>query len=395
MELKTKLNEYKGSNVSLQVSEDLKKIAAYSYSWWQFVTTDKVGNIIFNNYTYSNSTSGHQSDVHSKLRWLGLSINLELRKTNKSLGSLKDAIKDEIKCYKYEIKVLNEQIKKPRTHKRKNEERKKDIKNKEYRIKDLENYLKNYIDKQLIPVKTIKFKFRPDQYTEQSEIDSTVASFAKYFKKPNGKLQKNELTECLNKYASMYAYHDAPENLDNLKNLFNLKQSHIQSILVYKHLNDVNNMIPNDNTPEYLQLKRWIKTNDINRDNLNLLSLEKLHTYQINKQNRKNYTPSEPNYFPVNQKLLQIKNIDGIKIIETDRDLRTEGKKQSHCIGSKYYIDRCKEGYNALNYKGYTFFLTPDLRLVETHGKHNRSTPYELQLELSKILNQDLSGNAA
>jgi ribosomal protein S30 len=58
-----RLKLYKASNVTY--SPETKE--AYSYGWWQF--TKKIGNVVlFNNYTYSSSTSRHQSKVSRILR---------------------------------------------------------------------------------------------------------------------------------------------------------------------------------------------------------------------------------------------------------------------------------------------------------------------------------------
>lgn len=66
-------NCYKASNVELHVKD--KELSAYSYDWWLFLT--KIGDkVIFNNYSYSPSTSGHQSKVRRQLEALGIKIDL-------------------------------------------------------------------------------------------------------------------------------------------------------------------------------------------------------------------------------------------------------------------------------------------------------------------------------
>lgn len=64
---------YKASNVTF----DPSTITAYSYNWWKFVGLVE-GKVIFNNYSYSVSTSKHQSKVRQLLATLGVKIDLEL-----------------------------------------------------------------------------------------------------------------------------------------------------------------------------------------------------------------------------------------------------------------------------------------------------------------------------
>ncbi len=67
-------NIYKAANVSYNPTTK----EAYSYSWWAFVKLIK-GKIVFNQYTYSNSTSKHQSKVRSLLRDLNIKIDREVQ----------------------------------------------------------------------------------------------------------------------------------------------------------------------------------------------------------------------------------------------------------------------------------------------------------------------------
>lgn len=48
---------------------------AYSFRWWRFVDRIK-GKTVFNGYSYSNSTSEHQSSTLSLLRQLGIEIDV-------------------------------------------------------------------------------------------------------------------------------------------------------------------------------------------------------------------------------------------------------------------------------------------------------------------------------
>lgn len=48
---------------------------AHSYGWWRFVSFQH-GQLIFNDYQYSNTTRGHQSKVRRLLGELGLTIDV-------------------------------------------------------------------------------------------------------------------------------------------------------------------------------------------------------------------------------------------------------------------------------------------------------------------------------
>lgn len=68
--LKTR-NEWVASNCRFYGDE----VRATSYDWWNFV--NKIdGKVIFNGYSYSNSTSGHQWKVRSLLENLGIKVDL-------------------------------------------------------------------------------------------------------------------------------------------------------------------------------------------------------------------------------------------------------------------------------------------------------------------------------
>ena len=105
-----------------------------------------------------------------------------------------------------------------------------------------------------------------------------------------------------------------------------------------------------------------------------------------NKVNRKNYEPKEPQALMVNPKLQEIEGTEHLQVIKTDRELRLEGRKQHHCIGSRHYIEKALRGYNAVNYKGYTFFFSPTLTLLETSGKYNSRTPEVIKNELLTLI---------
>lgn len=66
--MKCNLKEKKGvyQNSTKTCVFDPKKMAAHSYSWWQFVRKER-GDVYFNNYRYSVSTHAHQRAVFDKL----------------------------------------------------------------------------------------------------------------------------------------------------------------------------------------------------------------------------------------------------------------------------------------------------------------------------------------
>lgn len=152
-----RLKEYKESNVSLTVEP---KLEAYSYNWWLFVTRYK-GLVIFNDTNYSNPTCKHQSKVRSVLDDLNIKIDIELNHTVKTLGQygpptmykgenspldgdyVKAAIEDEIENINLENKKITDLIKKPRTHKAKNQERKQQILQNKKQIKKLKKVLRS------------------------------------------------------------------------------------------------------------------------------------------------------------------------------------------------------------------------------------------------------------
>lgn len=391
MKLLVTKNQYKSSNCELNISENMQEISAYSYDWWKFVATDKVGNIIFNDSTYSVSTSGHQGDVNNKLRELGLKPHLRLHRVIDNLGNLKIAINTEIKEIKKEITELNRLINKKGTHRVKNSERKQTIAELEFQIKDLINFRDNYLDKKIYPIKKSKNDYsRSEDYwddDDKKEIIKQLDSYKKYFLKPNGKLQANEYNDFINYKKDVSDY--APNSLEKLKLLLNLDQKSIQIALAYRHIADVENMIPDQDTIEFQKLQKFAIKHEINRDSLNLFKLDKLHTKQINDLNRKVYVKKEEVPFPVNEKLIQAESKcekGELSVIKLPSQLRGEGRKQGHCIGSKHYIDQCHQGKQALNFKGYTYLLNNDLSVYETHGKYNCNTPDSVTEELYKLI---------
>lgn len=70
---------YKAANVTFDASQ----IEAFSYGWWKFVKVIQ-GKIVFNEYSYSTTTSKHQYKVKALMRELGIDVDLYV-KTKASL----------------------------------------------------------------------------------------------------------------------------------------------------------------------------------------------------------------------------------------------------------------------------------------------------------------------
>ena len=94
---------------------------ATSYNWWVFIKLIN-GVLVFNNYNYSPSTIKHQYKVRDLLRELEIDIDITIE-APKGLQDLNSAIAH----YDYLIKELNDAIAKPRSQKKKNLERQKQI----------------------------------------------------------------------------------------------------------------------------------------------------------------------------------------------------------------------------------------------------------------------------
>ena len=98
---------------------NLSTCKAYSYDWWCFVTKVN-GLVIFNQTTYSQTTCRHQSKA---LRILDYKYDLKLNFTRKNLNGLESALNNEIENCKHAIKELIATIRKPRTRKKANDQR--------------------------------------------------------------------------------------------------------------------------------------------------------------------------------------------------------------------------------------------------------------------------------
>lgn len=111
-------NIYKNYNGTNQF--DPETFLAVSYNWWIFVK-DFDGVKVFNTYSYSPTTCKHQSNMRGLLQDLGERVDYywELE----CPGGLQD-LQSGVDLYEIRIDCLKASIARPRTHKKKNEERK-------------------------------------------------------------------------------------------------------------------------------------------------------------------------------------------------------------------------------------------------------------------------------
>lgn len=375
MKHKPTKNTYEQANNFIRVDLKNNILEAWSYDWWQYITIDSVGNVFMQDTSYSSFTSKHQSNVRSILRRLGIRVNVSVYNCKEShFGhGINSVLTDEIAAIEKWNENLLAETKVKGSWKKTNKSRLEKIVMNEYRIKDLINYRDNYVDKKVIPSKASK------QPHEERGLE-------KYFTKPNGVIDVNGMKSI----AQRMGYGDAPESIDNIKNLLGLNNnSCIDSILIYEFSNDLNNMIPDVDSVEYQKLLKAIKRYKLDVKNMSTHCLDKLHTFLTNLQNARTYEPKPAVEFELSKEVLALTDkvpSKELTIIRTDKQLRSEGRKQNHCIGSSDYISQCMQGYQALNYKGYTFFLTPDNKIDQTQGKHNCSTPWEYREELETLL---------
>lgn len=139
-----RLKQYKASNVVV----DLENQTAHSYGWWRFWTVEN-GVSLFNGTFYSQSTCGHQSKTRGVI---GYDFDLVLRHTKANLTNPAEAVISEIKGIVCEIEQLTKLIKKPRTHKAKNEQRRQQIEDYKQQIKQCQQVLMKLTAPQLTAV---------------------------------------------------------------------------------------------------------------------------------------------------------------------------------------------------------------------------------------------------
>ena len=104
---------------------------ATSYTWWQYLAP--IGSkLVFNSYSYSNTTARHQSDTLQLLRDKNIAIDLYVE-CPKGLQDLESGIL----LYKDRIAALRAQIQAPRSREAKNRDRAQDISNLHLKILEL------------------------------------------------------------------------------------------------------------------------------------------------------------------------------------------------------------------------------------------------------------------
>jgi len=117
-----KLNVYKNSTGSNYF--DPETMVATSYNWWVYLKRIK-GKLVFNDYSYSPSTSGHQSALKGVLKDLGIKIDIIVFcRQGLTDSGINEAIEDKFKSI-VELEIL---IARKGSKKETNEFRKKQIK---------------------------------------------------------------------------------------------------------------------------------------------------------------------------------------------------------------------------------------------------------------------------
>lgn len=103
-------NMWKNSTGSctLKLGKERQDLEAHSYNWWCFAKYIN-GVLVFNNYTYSVSTTAHQSRVRMMLSDLGHEIGLYIE-SPRGLDDLESSLK----YYSMKIEEYEEHLKKPR-----------------------------------------------------------------------------------------------------------------------------------------------------------------------------------------------------------------------------------------------------------------------------------------
>jgi hypothetical protein len=153
MKYYSRLKLYKASNVYFNP----ETCQAYSYNWWRFVDRIK-GKVVFNGYTYSSSTSKHQSKVRSVLASKGIKIDFYIE-APRGLQDLDAALAYTYRQYfEAKAKLLN-----PKRLKKLDAEKKRDVLYYKERIKEIK-YLGGRID--LERIKSIA------ETVENSAVDS-------------------------------------------------------------------------------------------------------------------------------------------------------------------------------------------------------------------------------
>lgn len=130
MKFRPRLELY--TNYNKSNTFDPKTMQAYSYTWWLYVDVIK-GKVVFNDYTYSPTTSGHQSEMRYLLSELGINIDLVVE----IHGGLQDFKNGALKPLYKTIFQLEIEMNRKGSNKKKNESRLKTIESIKNQIKEV------------------------------------------------------------------------------------------------------------------------------------------------------------------------------------------------------------------------------------------------------------------
>jgi hypothetical protein len=125
------------------------EVVARSYDWWQYIKTDSVGNVYFQDSYYSSSTSVHQRAARAILRRLGIPVAYTFRATVQGLQKGIDAAFDaEIAVYRSWIKDAKEKITAKGSWRKTNLQRENAIEGHLKTIAQIEAFRTRYLDKE-------------------------------------------------------------------------------------------------------------------------------------------------------------------------------------------------------------------------------------------------------
>jgi len=363
MKLQVNNNTYVASNNEVYISEDMSRVSACSYDWWKYIATDSVGNIIFNHVRYSISTSRHQNQAHTILSRLGIRKNLRLSYTKNNLTDIRGTIEDEIRCIKLRQSELLYAATNKGSRKATNSCRANEFKKLHYRVKDLERFLDNYLDKKKAPV---------------GKYNISLERLGSVFMKSNGKIDTDLISKIDTRAYCSGLNNDSNKTLKTLLGVSKIDAA------CYVFSNDLATMLE-DHILDPAVAKR---VKSLIKNGVNSFTLDKIHTYLVNKLNKVAYTPADKEAvdYKINPALLGKKDLT--PIINRYK-LRQEGKVQHHCIGrSKNYHDGIVTKSNqAFNFMGYTFYTKYDLTIIAAHGKYNSKVPSKAIEKFKSIIN--------
>ena len=142
------------------------KMQAESFNWWTYFYVIK-GKNVFNDYSYSVSTSAHQRYLKACLKELGIKIDVFVYQRESLLSYGQPYIN--IEQYYEKIFELEIEIARPRSQKAKNEERKESIEWNKNKIKELRKLGAKFSNKQKAELK------KEVKKREQYRLDNLVS----------------------------------------------------------------------------------------------------------------------------------------------------------------------------------------------------------------------------